>query len=151
MDTWLVDRLATVTAREAAAVREVVAALSSRAPTPTDEALADLVRAPGIAVFAARTGDARLVGVATLVLVDLLTGRKARVEDVVVDQAFRSRGVGRALILAAVAEARRAGARYVDLTSATGREAARSLYESVGFVRRDTAVYRLDLTPRPHG
>ena len=78
----------------------------------------------------------------------LPTGLRAHVDDVVVDERSRGRGVGEALVRSAVEEAGRLGARTVDLTSRPQREAggdvAVRLYERVGFVRRDTAVFRYE-------
>ena len=46
--------------------------------------------------------------------------------------------------MAAIAEATRRGAKTVDLTSRPSREAANKLYKRLGFVERDTNVYRFD-------
>ena len=43
------------------------------------------------------------------------------------------------------AEAQRLGLRHVDLTSRPAREAANALYQSLGYERRETNVYRLRL------
>jgi ribosomal protein S18 acetylase RimI-like enzyme len=45
----------------------------------------------------------------------------------------RRRGLGRALMLAAIEHARRRGADYMDLNTAETDTAARALYESLGF------------------
>ena len=70
---------------------------------------------------------------------------RAWIEDVVVDEAARGRGVGEALNRAALDRAAAAGARTVDLTSRPSREAANRLYQRIGFAPRDTNVYRYDL------
>ena len=75
----------------------------------------------------------------------LPTGCKAWIDDVVVDGDARGRGVGEALSRAALDEARRRGAKEVDLTSRPTREAANRLYQRLGFVPRDTNVYRFTL------
>jgi ribosomal protein S18 acetylase RimI-like enzyme len=62
-----------------------------------------------------------------------------------VDGGARGHGVGEALSRAAIDEARARGAVTVDLTSRPSREAANRLYQRIGFVRRDTNVYRFDL------
>ena len=72
----------------------------------------------------------------------LPTGLKAWIDDVVVDEAARGRGVGEALNRAALDEARRRGAKEVDLTSRPDREAANRLYHASGSSHRDTNVYR---------
>ncbi len=78
----------------------------------------------------------------TLVVFRIPTGVRAWIEDVVVDEAARGRGVGEALNRAALELAERRGARSVDLTSRPSREAANRLYRKLGFVERETNVYR---------
>lgn len=90
--------------------------------------------------------DGRLVAMTTVLSFRLVTGRRALVEDVVVDDAARGQGVGQALVEAAIATARELGARTVELTSRPSREAANRLYERAGFVRRETNVWRYVLS-----
>ena len=52
------------------------------------------------------------------------------------------KGVGRLVNEAAIAHAFEHGAITVDLTSRPSREAANRLYQRIGFVARDTNVYR---------
>ena len=87
----------------------------------------------------------RLVGTLTLVTFRIPTGVRAWIEDVVVDDAARGHGVGEQLNRFALDIARQKGAKTVDLTSRPSREAANRLYQRIGFVPRDTNVYRYDL------
>ena len=64
------------------------------------------------------------------------------VRDVVVDGDARGKGVGAALNRFALEVAESLGARSVDLTSRPTREVANRLYKRLGFVQRDTNVYR---------
>jgi ribosomal protein S18 acetylase RimI-like enzyme len=80
----------------------------------------------------------------TLAVFRIPTGLRAWIEDVVVDEAARGRGVGAALTRAAIAVAGDRGARTVDLTSRPSREAANRLYQRLGFVERETNVYRFE-------
>lgn len=57
----------------------------------------------------------------------------AVVEMVGADPAWQGRGVGRALMTAAIERARTAGARAVSLDVVWGNDRARRLYESLGF------------------
>ena len=59
-----------------------------------------------------------------------------------VDETARGRGVGEALSQEAVRRALALGARTVELTSRPSREAANRLYQRLGFVRRDSNLYR---------
>jgi ribosomal protein S18 acetylase RimI-like enzyme len=115
----------------------------SRSAQPLDgKALRALTEWPGNRLLVARIGD-QIVGTLTLVTFPIPTGRRAWIEDVVVDEAARGHGVGAALTQAAVELARADGARTVDLTSRPTRAAANRLYERLGFQVRDSKVYRL--------
>jgi ribosomal protein S18 acetylase RimI-like enzyme len=114
----------------------------SRSAAPLDaEGLRALVAWPGNHQLVARL-DGRVVGALTLVTFPIPTGWRAWIEDVVVDEAVRGRGVGGALTQEAVRLARATGARTVDLTSRPSREAANRLYERLGFQVRDSKLYR---------
>ena len=63
----------------------------------------------------------------------------------VVDEAARGLGVGEALTRLALETARTFGARTVELTSRPSREAANRLYQRIGFERRETNLYRIEL------
>lgn len=80
----------------------------------------------------------------TLAMFLIPTGRRAWIEDVVVDGDARGKGVGFLLNERALEIAKEAGARTVDLTSRPSREAANRLYQRLGFVERETNVYRYE-------
>ncbi|HVB06974.1 MAG TPA: GNAT family N-acetyltransferase [Acidimicrobiales bacterium] len=126
-----------------AALAQLLPQLSS-APSPDLMALREIVGNPDTCLFVARLGD-RIVGTLTLQTFRLLTGVRAWIEDVVVDEAARGRGAGSALVERAVAVARERGAVTVDLTSRPSREAANALYRRLGFSERETNVYRVSL------
>jgi ribosomal protein S18 acetylase RimI-like enzyme len=126
------------------AMIRLVPQLSSSSPAPTADQLAEIVASPASRLLVARI-DGRIVGSLTLVLFRIPTGLRAWIEDVVVDGSARGTGVGEALNRFALDEARRAGATTVDLTSRPSREAANRLYRRLGFVQRETNVYRFDL------
>ena len=117
----------------------------SSSPPPDAAALERIVGHPANTVLIARDGSDAVVGAMILVLFPLASGLRAWIEDVVVDEAARGRGIGAALNRHAIEIARQAGARTVDLTSRPDREAANRLYARLGFNQRNTNVYRLDL------
>ena len=73
------------------------------------------------------------------------TGTKAWIEDVVVDESLRGSGLGRRLVNRAIDYCREEGIDTVYLTSNPKRVAANALYQSVGFVRKETNMYKMDL------
>lgn len=110
------------------------------------ERLAALVAAPGTYFFAAVEDDGHVVGCATLCVFDTPTGRKASVEDVVVNPACRGQHIGRKLMEFIIDYARRElGDVELHLTSSPRRVAANNLYRSVGFQQRETNVYNLEI------
>ena len=117
--------------------------LSSSASSLDVGDLEALVQSPST-LFVARDGDL-IVGTLTLVVFAIPTGLRAWIEDVVVDESTRGRGVGEALTMAAIDEATRRGVRSIDLTSRPSRVAANALYVKLGFGLRETNVYRFSL------
>lgn len=136
----IVERVGEATPELVAALRGLVPQLSATAPVPSEEDVATLLADPSVVQLAARE-DGTVVGVLTLLLFRLPTGLKARIEDVVVDEAARGMGVGEALVAAAQRFAAEAGVRQVELSSAPSREAANRLYRRLGFTQRETNVY----------
>ena len=126
------------------AVARLVPQLSSSSPAPDATELEAIVADHDTTLFIARDGDA-VVGMLTLVMFRIPTGVKAWIEDVVVDGEARGKGVGEALNAAALAMARERGAKAVSLTSRPSREAANRLYQRIGFVQRETNMYRYEL------
>ena len=118
--------------------------LSSSSPPPSRQDLEAIVASPACTLLVARDGEA-VVGSLTLVVFPIPTGRRAWIEDVVVDAETRGRGVGELLNRRALEVAAEAGCRTVDLTSRPSREAANRLYQRMGFELRESNLYRYDL------
>ena len=132
------------------ALARLVPQVSDTAAPPTEDELETIVSSPATRLLVARDEAGSIVGTLTLVAFRIPTGVGAWIEDVVVDERARRRGVGEALITAAVELAEESGALHVNLTSRPTREAANRLYRRLGFEERETNVYRLRLpAPRP--
>jgi ribosomal protein S18 acetylase RimI-like enzyme len=129
------------------AMERLIPQLSSSSPPPGRDELDEIVGSPATHLLIARDGDGpglggRIVGSMTLAVFRIPTGVRAWIEDVVVDDAARGQGVGEVLNRTAIEVSERRGARTVDLTSRPSREAANRLYQRIGFVARETNVYR---------
>jgi GNAT superfamily N-acetyltransferase len=118
--------------------------LNPSLPIPGLEHLEAVVADPAVTLLVARQGTA-IVATAAVVVYAAPIWLKARIEDVVVDQAARGHGVGEALVRGCIDVARKRGAAIVELQSARSREAANRLYARLGFDLRDSNVYRLKL------
>jgi ribosomal protein S18 acetylase RimI-like enzyme len=112
---------------------------SGRAMSPKE--LKVMIASPLTRLFVAKD-DGKIVGMISLAVVQMPTGMRAYLEDLVVDAAYRNRGAATALLQAAIDTAKSAGARTLDMTSRASRTGAIRLYERLGFQRRDTNVFR---------
>jgi ribosomal protein S18 acetylase RimI-like enzyme len=120
--------------------------LSSTAAEVTLNQLRDIVESSSTTLFVARN-EGSVVGTLMLAVFRIPTGLRGWIEDVVVDESARGTGVGEALTLAAIDEAKGRGVRSLDLTTRPTRDAANRLYARLGFERRETNVYRFLLEP----
>lgn len=160
MKLLFVDRVKEFSAELEEAFCRLLPQLSPRLAAPSEERVRQLLAHPTTALFIARAAEAaitagpattrgadvsvahgRIVGMLTLVWYDVPSGRKAWIEDVVVDSAARGCGAGRVLVEAAQCLAREIGADRLMLTSNPRRTAARALYRKCGFNEAETTVF----------
>ena len=127
-----------------AAMNRLIPQLSNSNPPPDRSALEEIVASDSSILIAAFI-DGVIVGSLTLIIFSIPTGKRAWIEDVVVDENCRNTGIGEALNQEAINIARRLGAKTVDLTSRPSREAANRLYSRLGFVQRKTNIYRFEI------
>jgi ribosomal protein S18 acetylase RimI-like enzyme len=139
-----VEKALTATPELLAGLNGLLPQLSSTAPPLTMNDVQRVVDSDTATLFVA-TDAGVAVGMLTLVVFSIPTGLRAWIEDVVVDEDARGLGVGEALTMAAIDEARGRGVRSINLTSRPSRGAANALYQKLGFERRDTNVYRFFL------
>src|SRR6266700_756862 len=98
-----------------AAFSRLIPQLSRSAAVPTRDLIREIVEAQASTVLIARNlrDNGRIVGMLTLVVFRIPTGVRAWIEDVVVDETMRGRGVGEALNQHALELARREGGKTV--------------------------------------
>ena len=144
MDILLMDE---VSDEVVLAFNRLIPQLTKFSLPPTRELLADMANSEATHIFLAYFPDhqSQIVGTATLATFQSPTGIHGWIEDVVVDQDYRHKGIGKALTEACIQKARELGLGEVNLTSNPSREAANKLYQSMGFIQRETNVYRYPL------
>ena len=135
-----VELLSSVTDADASDLEHLLGQLSTTAIFDRAR-LATIVTHDATDLLVVRDGG-RIVGAATLVTFPLPSGMRGHVDDVVVDESMRGKGIARALLVRMTQLATERGLRTLDLTSRPSRESALRLYESVGFVQRETNVLR---------
>ena len=127
------------------AYQKLTPQLSSSSPAPTEDELAAIIKSDSATVLVAEDESGTILGSMTLVVFRIPTGVRAWIEDVVVDTEVRGMGIGQALNEYAIQLAEQAGAKTIDLTSRPSRESANRLYQRLGFVARETNVYRYSI------
>lgn len=127
------------------AVNRLLPQLDPESATLTEEKFRTIIRSEGTHFFIAEEENREISGILSAVVYHIPTGTKFWIEDVVVDEAYRGKGIGKALMLHAMNYARENGAKSVDLTSKPSRIAANRLYRDLGFELRETNVYRYQI------
>ena len=122
-----------------AVVARLLAQLTEARTPPNLDQLRDT--AANQTLLLARDDNGTVLGMLTFVLYRVSSGLKGRIEDVVVDESARGRGVGEALTREGMRRANEAGVLMLELTSMPYRQAANRLYKRLGFVRKPTNVY----------
>jgi len=125
-------------------VNSLLNVLTADARVLTFDELVEIMNSDNTAVFIAEE-DGEIVGMMTFVTYRIPSGLKAWIEDVAVDTSKQGKGIGNALIERAIEYAKQLNISKVDLTTAPFRVAANALYQKLGFVKRETNVYRLML------
>ncbi len=127
------------------AYQKLIPQLSSSSPAPSKDELAAIIESDSATMLVAEDEGGTILGSMTLVVFRIPTGVRAWIEDVVVDTEARGMGIGQALNEYAINLAEQAGAKTIDLTSRPSRESANRLYKRLGFVARETNVYRYSI------
>ena len=141
-----VDRVAEATPEVGAALARLLPQLNATLEVPDVERLRRLIADPAVTLLVASDGH-EIVGTTTVIVYTTPFWIKARLDEVVVDASARGKGVGEALVKAALDVGRERGAQVAELQSGRGeaRKAAHRLYERLGFKIRDSDVMRIVL------
>jgi ribosomal protein S18 acetylase RimI-like enzyme len=128
-------RATTVTDELVDVLERLIPQLKLSVPPPARHELEALVSSESSILLLARYPDemAPVAGILTLIVYRVPTGIRAHVEDVVVDEGMRGKGIGEGLMRHALNMAREAGTDGVALTSNPRRGAANRLYQRLGF------------------
>ncbi len=96
-------------------------------------------------VLLAYRENQRIVGMASMAVYEVLSGYKGWIEDVVVEETMRGKGVGKNLIQAMIEKGRQMGLTEIYLFTEDERTAAIQLYRHLGFTLKDSRLYHLKM------
>ena len=136
-----------VTEATAALATDIDVLIGQLSSTPrhfTIDTLRSIVDEEHTHLFVA-TVDNQTAGMATVAFYTSPTGRKAWIEDVVVDNRFRGMKIGKLLVDHAIRCAKSYAPCSIALTSRPSRIAANALYHSSGFLTKGTNVYKMNI------
>jgi ribosomal protein S18 acetylase RimI-like enzyme len=138
----IIERVERADEELAEAYARLIPQLNPAHTPPGRSELEEVLKGGATELFTARAEPGgRILGVLALVVFSTPTGRHAWIEDVVVDEAARGRGLGEALSRAALQRAAERGAGAVNLTSRPSRTSANRLYQKLGFELRASNLY----------
>ncbi|MGC1390872.1 MAG: GNAT family N-acetyltransferase [Bacteroidales bacterium] len=127
------------------AVLRLIPQLSSDADLSDKQYFKSILSSENSHFFIAELDNKRIAGMLTIGSYRIPTGIKVWIEDVVVDETQRGKGIGKELMLHAIKYSGSLGAKTVGLTSRPSRASANRLYQKMGFVRYETNVYKYNI------
>lgn len=110
----------------------------------TESRLKKVVKEKNSYLFAVYDGN-HIIGTATLVEMFLIREHKGYIENVVVDENYRSRGLGRRLVSKLIDTAKSLGVERLEMKSEPHRIVANALYKKMGFQHKESNVYIMPL------
>lgn len=124
-------------------INTLLVQLSEDASAISIDRLSDIINNRNVHLFI-MTDDEKVIGMITLATYITTFEQKWWIEDVVVDKAYRGQQLGRKL-MEHVLDYLKDKEGTLMLTSNPKRLAANGLYQSMGFERKETNVYRMRL------
>ena len=89
--------------------------------------------------------EEKIAGMASLCTYKVISGHKGWIEDVVVDESERGKGIGRLLMNRLIDLAKEKGLSELFLFTGYHRKPAIAMYESLGFKEKESHLYSMDL------
>ncbi len=140
-----IDRLTEATQSAADDLSALASELHGDERRMPADALAHMLEDTDTILIVARDGE-RIIGMATLYVIQKIARRNGILEDVVVSEVYRGQGIGERLVRGIIDVAPDVGVQSITLSSRPVRIAAHKLYEKLGFKKRETDVFRLALS-----
>lgn len=140
---FLIEHMTLASEKLAEAVEGLLGELSDKEYKFSENDMKSIVESENGNLFLVFDHDVA-VGMGCVSFLTTPTGKKAVIDDVVLTESVRGRGLSKLLIISLLEFAKQNGAKSVSLTSNPNRVAANALYRKCGFQLRDTNVYVLN-------
>ncbi|UCF96625.1 MAG: GNAT family N-acetyltransferase [Spirochaetaceae bacterium] len=116
-------------------LKDVTLSSAPIAPAAVRKTYQRMLRFPEVYRNCVAVENSRVVGLISMVLYKTLlhAGGTALINELVVSESARRRGIGRKLVEAAIAVARVRGMEEIEVGTETGNHVARRFYKSMGF------------------
>jgi len=137
-----IERVNRISERVFEAVLRLLAQLAPDTELPTKDYFERVLTSENIHFFTGGLDDNRIVAMLTIGTYNTPSGTKVWIEDVVVDESQRGKGLGEELMLFAIDYSKSLGAGSISLTSRPSRIVANRLYQKLGFLQSETNVYK---------
>jgi ribosomal protein S18 acetylase RimI-like enzyme len=124
------------------AVLRLLPQVASNEELPAKQYFKSILISENVHFFIAELDNKQIVGMLTIGTYLTPSGAKVWIEDVVVDETLRGKGIGKEMMLFAINYSKSLGAESVSLTSRPSRIAANGLYQKIGFKQYETNVYK---------
>lgn len=142
----IIERVTDFSSEIADAVRNLVKQLVSDYNPFTDAEFKEMIEPKQNFLFIAREASSnKIAGVVMISIYRIPDSKKVYLDDIIVDEHFRGRKIATFLFEKVISTARENNAEYIMLTSSSKRVAGNKLYEKLGFKKRETNVFRLDI------
>ncbi len=138
-----IKQIKEVTPQIVSAFSQLMPQLAPHLQAPRMEDLSNIINDKNKYIFIA--SNPQIVGTITLVIVNIPSGTRAWIEDVIVDQEARGQSIGEKMLQYVIDFAKKLNVASINLTSSPSRIAANKLYQKLGFNLRETNVYRIDV------
>jgi ribosomal protein S18 acetylase RimI-like enzyme len=137
-----IERVNRISERVFEAVLRLLVQLAPDTELPTKDYFERVLTSENIHFFTGGLDDNRIVAMLTIGTYNTPSGTKVWIEDVVVDESQRGKGLGEELMLFAIDYSKSLGAGSISLTSRPSRIVANRLYQKLGFLQSETNVYK---------
>lgn len=146
MSDYRIKLLSIANTKIAKEISKLLLQLDPTAPPISTELLKKIVNSTTTFIYVATNVSDKIIGMITLVSFPKLEEfNKTWIEDLVVDEKYRGKGIAKALMEKAFEKAKLLGVKSISLTSRPSRIIANAFYKKLGFEIKETNYYQYKL------